>query len=169
MARGAFCAAGCSLERSAMRRMVQSRGVIATLIGLYLCASLAAVPMPRPVASFLSNIGFSVADTAGDGACSCGEASSCSTSGSCCCAAKAATEEDDVSLDDSDTGFALMTISCTPELKWLIAAVPPVFDAGERRLLNLAELKGERLVALGVEVESLTKLDVPAPPPRSFG
>lgn len=153
-----------------MRRLVQSKSVIFTLIALYMCASLTAIPMPRPVASFLSEVGLSLADSPADGACSCGEASSCSTSGACCCAARAAAIEDDVEIvDRDDMGFALMSISCTPELKWMLAAVPPVFDAGEGRLLNLAELKGERLPAFGLELASLHNLDVIAPPPRSIG
>jgi hypothetical protein len=152
-----------------MRRLVQSKSVMVTLIALYMCASLAAIPMPRPVASFMANIGLSVADSASDGACSCGEASACSTSGSCCCAAKAATKDDSDELAGVDMGFELMSISCTPELKWLLAAVPPVFESGDGRLLNLAELKGERLVAFGVDVVSIHNLDVLSPPPRSIG
>ncbi|PHQ78340.1 MAG: hypothetical protein COB69_10215 [Phycisphaera sp.] len=147
-----------------MRRLVQSKSVIFTLVALYVCASLAAIPVPRLVAELMADAGLSIADDEG-AACSCSAATGCATSGSCCCALPV--DEDDAVAVGDDTGFALMSISCMPELKWFLAAVPPVFTAGDGRLLNLAELKGERLVAFELDVASIHNLDVLAPPPRS--
>lgn len=153
-----------------MRQLVQSRSVVAILIALYVCASLAAIPVPRPVSSFMSDLGISLVSTPDESGCSCGTASACSTSGACCCAAKALVNSQDpqpVTIAEGEgQGFGLMSISCMPELKWFLAAVPPVFTAGKSGLLNFDSLKGERLVASVDAVDSLNMLDTASPPPR---
>ncbi len=150
-----------------MRELVESRSVVGVLIALYVCASLAAIPVPRPIASFMSDIGISLASTPDETGCSCGTASTCSTSGSCCCAPKALTNDEPVTIAEGEgQGFELMAISCTPELKWFLAAVPPVFTAGKSGMINLDALRGEELVAYVDEMHSLNKLDIASPPPR---
>lgn len=150
-----------------MRQLVESRSVVGVLIALYVCASLAAIPVPRPVASFMADMGISLASAPDESGCSCGTASTCSTGDSCCCAPKALTSDEPVTMAEGEgQGFELMAISCTPELKWFLAAVPPVFSADKSGMINLDTLRGEELVAYVDEMHSLNKLDIASPPPR---
>lgn len=146
-----------------MRELTGSRSVIAVLIGLYVCASLAAVPVPRFLASAFE---LSTAGTTESG-CACGEASACSTSGSCCCAAKALTNPTTPIANDheSQDGPDVLTFGCTPPLKWFLAAVPVVAgtDAIKRVLIDF---DGDRLIASAEPTLGSRSLDVTSPPPK---
>ncbi|MCA9273026.1 MAG: hypothetical protein KDA31_08280 [Phycisphaerales bacterium] len=146
-----------------MRELTGSRSVIAILIGLYVCASLAAVPVPRFLASAfdLSTAG------ATESVCTCGAASACSTSGSCCCAAKAlANPAAPIASDtESRTGPEVMTFGCTPPLKWFLAAVPVTSNHSAVSRV-LADHDGERLIAYEEPTLGSRSLDVTSPPPK---
>lgn len=145
-----------------MRELTGSKSVIAVLIGMYLCASLAAVPVPRFLADAFAFAESGSAETA----CACGEASACSTSGSCCCAAKAHSIPTNlVSTDDERDGAELLTFGCTPPLKWFLAAVP-VLAGSDAVKLALSHVEGERL-AIPAEAALVSRwLDVQSPPPK---
>ena len=146
-----------------MREVTGSRSVIWVLIGLYVCASLAAVPVPRFVTS-----AFDLSDAgATEVACACGSASACATSGSCCCAAKALAEASHhaASENDTDTGPDVMTFGCTPPLKWFLAAVP-VTSTSDAVIRVLGDLDGDRLVARDEPTMGSRWLDVSSPPPK---
>lgn len=145
-----------------MRELTGSKSVIAVLIGMYLCASLVAVPVPRFLADAFAFAEAGSAETA----CACGEASACSTSGSCCCAAKAHSIPTTlVSTDDERDGAELLTFGCTPPLKWFLAAVP-VLAGSDAVKLALNRVEGERL-AIPAEAALVSRwLDVQSPPPK---
>lgn len=139
-----------------MRQLVESRSVIVVLIGLYLCASLAAIPVPRYVADAFRPVETGVA-------CKCGEASACALSDSCCCAAKAHAASAEASADDE--GPSVLTFGCTPQLKWFLAAIP-VFAGNSTASFMLDDNRGERLLACDTDVVSSRWLDVQSPPPK---
>lgn len=153
-----------------MRGLVQSRGVIGVLIALYLCAGLAAIPVPTVVVRLASDIGLDLTKEADANGCACGTASACSTSGSCCCAAKVPepielAQEDD---DDDARGFELLGMSCQPELSWLLAAAFPVLTADRAGVIPFAALPGERLDTPYFGIDPLAELEIePAPPKLS--
>ena len=146
-----------------MRELTSSRSVIAVLIGLYVCASLAAVPVPRFLASAFDLSPAGVTETG----CACGEASACSTSGSCCCAAKALAHpaEPMATGDESPVGPEVLTFGCTPPLKWFLAAVPVVAGSDAIKRV-LADNDGDRLLVHAEPVLGSRSLDVTSPPPK---
>ena len=140
-----------------MRQLAQSSSVICVLIGLYVCASLAAIPVPRFVAGAFESREPGVV-------CKCGEASACAMSDSCCCAAMAHAEQGDAQQNEDD-GPMLLTFGCTPDLKWFLAAVP-VFD-GAAVVIGMAEEDtfGD-LAFFDSALADSRWLDVQSPPPK---
>ncbi len=139
-----------------MRQIARSSSIIGVLIGLYVCASLAAIPVPRFVASAFVPSEPGVV-------CKCGEASACAMSDECCCAAKAHAEHNQAQANDDEP--MLLTFGCTPDLKWFLAAVP-VFD-GAAVVIGIAE--GSPFGRLGLDDAARADsrgLDVQSPPPK---
>jgi len=140
-----------------MRQLAQSSSVICVLIGLYVCASLAAIPVPRFVAGAFESSEPGVV-------CKCGEASACAMSDSCCCAAKAHAEHNQAKAGEED-GPLLLTFGCMPELKWFLAAVP-VFD-GAAVVIGIADANAfGDLAFCDVARADSRWLDVQSPPPK---
>lgn len=138
-----------------MRQLAQSRSIICVLIGLYLCASLAAIPVPRFVGGALQSDAPSTA-------CQCGENSSCALSDSCCCAAKAMAKV--APAGDRDEPM-MLTFGCTPPLKWFLAAVP-VFT-GSDSVVGIVEASlGEREPVCDLRAVDSRMLEVESPPPK---
>ena len=140
-----------------MRQLAQSSSVICVLIGLYVCASLAAIPVPRFVAGAFEPSEPGVV-------CKCGEASACAMSDSCCCAVKAHAEHGEAQSNEDD-GPMLLTFGCTPDLKWFLAAVP-VFDGAAAVIGMTEEISlGDLAFCDSARVDSRW-LDVQSPPPK---
>lgn len=133
-----------------MGRLATSRLVVWALIGLYVCASLAAVPVPR-----LAGVGEDRPS-----GCACSDGSGCCEGGSCCCGLV----HDEPASEDE--GPALLVLGCEAKVKWYLATVP-VF-AGEAGVVGVMEF-GPSLVPVVRESVLISRvLDVPSPPPRAI-
>ena len=136
-----------------MRRLAASNPVVWAMIGLYVCASLAAIPVPR-----LAWIGGDAGERLA--ACSCSDGSGCCEGGACCCG---------VVHDEpapADGGPALLVLGCEAKVKWYLASVP-VFT-GEAGVVGVMEFGAERVRLAGEASPGSRVIEVPSPPPRAM-
>ncbi|MEL7484020.1 MAG: hypothetical protein AAFN41_06660 [Planctomycetota bacterium] len=135
-----------------MRELVESRSVVAVLLGLYLLATLGAIPVPAFV---LSRMG--PADAASCvSVCKC---VSCSPE-TCCCAML----EPQPAEDEDEGGVAMFGYSCQPTVTWFIAILPPAIEGAALSGVDALPLIERAVPAIVRGAES--DLGVPTPPPR---
>lgn len=135
-----------------MRELVQSRWIVGLLVGFYILASQAALPVPTLVFSKLAPL-------AGDGACV--AACSCvSCSPETCCCALAAPDS------DSDEGaVSAFAFSCQPDLQWYLAGLPPMMFGARVQAVDAALPRAEPALA-SLLAPSDVAIGVPTPPPK---
>lgn len=131
-----------------MRDLVQSRSVVAVLVGLYVLSLLGAIPVPTISLSDSSSAGAAHASY-----CSC---VSCSPD-SCCCAMMQGDSDD-------EGGVAMFGYRCQPTLTWFLAVMPPVVPHVEA----LAAVEPWRLATSEPAHASADdrSIGVPTPPPK---
>lgn len=132
-----------------MRDLVESRSVVAVLVGLYVLATLGAIPVPAVVLTQMGSGGDSCVSV-----CAC---TSCSPS-SCCCAMLEPVPEDDKG------GVAMFGYSCQPTVTWFLAILPPAVE-GAALSGVAAQPFGERAPPALVRVVD-SEIGVPTPPPK---
>ncbi len=134
-----------------MRELVESRSVVAVLLGLYLLATLGAIPVPALTLSRLA--------PSGDGSCvSVCKCVGCSPE-TCCCAMLAPQPE-----EDDTGGVAIFGYSCQPTVTWFLAILPPAVEGAAMSGVASPPL-AER--APPAEVRGAwSDLGVPTPPPK---
>jgi len=136
-----------------MRRLAASNPVVWALIGLHVCASLAAIPVPR-----LAWLGGEA--DARPAACSCSDGSGCCEGGACCCG---------VVHDEpapADEGPALLVLGCEAKVKWYLASAPVL--TGETGVVGFMEFGVEPVRDAGEALPSSRVIEVPSPPPRAM-
>ncbi|MEL6499452.1 MAG: hypothetical protein AAFZ67_00225 [Planctomycetota bacterium] len=133
------------------RELVESRSVIAVVVGLYVLATLGAIPVPAFVLT------RAAADDACVSVCKC---VGCSPS-TCCCAMLEPMSDDE---NNEDNGLAVFGYSCQPTVTWFIAVLPPAVEGAALSSVDVLPLV-ERVppaVVRGAESD----MGVPTPPPR---
>lgn len=136
-----------------MRRLGTSNLVAWALIGLYVCASLAAIPVPR-----LAWLGGNSDDL--PAACSCSAGSGCCEGGSCCCGV---VHDRPAPADERP---ALLVLGCEAKVKWYLASVPAF--AGECGVVGVMEHGATPARMVGGLVPGSRVIEVPSPPPRAL-
>ncbi|MEL6797500.1 MAG: hypothetical protein AAFO89_11850 [Planctomycetota bacterium] len=136
-----------------MRELVESRSVVAVIVGLYVLATIGAIPVPA----------FVLTRAASDDACvSVCKCTSCSPS-SCCCAML-----EPVSDGDKDGGpnhaLAMFGYSCQPTVTWFIAILPPAVEGAA--LSGVDSLPFVERAPPAVVHGAESDMGVPTPPPR---
>ena len=134
-----------------MRELVESRSVIAVVVGLYVLATLGAIPVPAFVLT------HAAADEACVSVCTC---TGCSPA-TCCCAMLEPVSDDE---DDEDGGLAMFGYSCQPTVTWFIAILPPAVEGAALSGVDALPLVERAPPAVVRRAES--DMGVPTPPPR---
>lgn len=135
-----------------MRELVQSRWIVGLLVGFYILASQAALPVPTLVFSRLAPSGSAAACVT---ACSC---AACSP-GKCCCAMVAPDADEDAGA------VSMFAFSCQPDLQWFLAGLPPMLF-GARVLAVGAAIPSVEPALAALLAPSDIAIGVPTPPPK---
>lgn len=141
---------------SVMRELVQSKWIVGLLVGFYVLASQAALPVPTLV---FTAVGSS---SSGDAACvSVCKCVGCSPETCCCAMVPMGAERDD------DSGLVkMLAFSCQPDLQWFLAGLPPL-------MLDVrvpAAGDADRCVETALSdllMRSDRAVGVPTPPPKT--
>lgn len=137
-----------------MRELVQSRWIVGLLIGFFVLAGQAAIPVPTVV---LSQIGSGDVDASSclPTVCRC---TGCSPT-NCCCAMTAPRDD-----DDDGRGLSMLGYNCQPDVEWFVAVLPPVITSGTVGLALVPDAASGS--GADAPVRGGVELGVPTPPPR---
>ncbi|MEM7622509.1 MAG: hypothetical protein AAF235_04835 [Planctomycetota bacterium] len=133
-----------------MRELVESRSVVAVLLGLYMLATLGAIPVPA----------FVLSRAASDDAGSCVSVCKCvgCSPESCCCAML------EPQTDDEDGGVAVFGYSCQPTVTWFLAILPPAVEGAVLAGIDTGVMTERAPPMLTPKIDRA--IGVPTPPPR---
>lgn len=132
-----------------MRELVESRSFVAVLLGLYVLATLGAIPVPAFVLSRAPTI-----DEIHASYCSC---VSCSPT-NCCCAMLAPSE------GAPEGTIAMLGYSCQPTVTWFLAILPPAAEGAALSGVDAGPMIEQRWPMLAGA--ATRAIGVPTPPPK---